>query len=125
MFLSALQPYVVFILIAAVLIQYGFAVFCLLKLAFMDITKNKYILWNLLILFAFYVGGAVFLVYYYKHPELRIKKTPEQVDGEQTEQTEQTEQAEPTKEQSAEQPNPESAESDDDNTDKSENADKE
>lgn len=78
MFLSALQPYVVFILIAAVLVQYAFAVFCLLKLAFMDITKNKYIIWNLIILFAVYIGGAVFLVYYYKHPELRIQKTSDQ-----------------------------------------------
>ena len=74
MFLSALQPYVVLIIIAAVLLQYAFAVFCLLKLAYMDFDKKKYILWNLLILIVFYIGGAVFLVYYNKHPELRIAK---------------------------------------------------
>lgn len=74
MFLSALQPYVVLIIIAGVLLQYAFAVFCLLKLAYIDVDKNQYILWNLLILIVFYIGGAVFLVYYYKHPELRIAK---------------------------------------------------
>lgn len=74
MFLCALQPYVVFIIIAAVLLQYAFAVFCLLKLAYMDFDKKKYILWNLLILIVFYIGGVVFLVYYNKHPELRIAK---------------------------------------------------
>ena len=74
MFLCALQPYVVLIIIAAVLLQYAFAVFCLLKLAYMDFDKKKYILWNLLILIVFYIGGAVFLVYHNKHPELRIAK---------------------------------------------------
>ena len=74
MFLSALQPYVVLIIIAAVLLQYAFAVFCLLKLAYMDFDKKKYILWNLFILIVFYIGGVVFLVYYNKHPELRIAK---------------------------------------------------
>lgn len=124
MFLSVLQPYVVFILIAAVLVQYAFAVFCLLKLAFMDITKNKYILWNLFILFVVYIGGAVFLVYYYKHPELRIQKTPDEPEKaqEQTEQ-EQAQTQEPA-EQPVSQPDSEKAEerveekTDGDNTDK-------
>lgn len=120
MFLSALQPYVVFILIAAVLVQYAFAVFCLLKLAFMDMTKDKYILWNLFILLAVYVGGAVFLVYYYKHPELHIQKTPEQPES--SAQTEQTEQLERSEQEGAEQPvtekAEESAENSDENTDK-------
>lgn len=74
MFLSALQPYAVIIIIAVVLLQYAFAVFCLLKLAYMDLTKDRYILWNLFILIVFFIGGAVFLVYYKKHPELRIPK---------------------------------------------------
>lgn len=80
MFLSALQGYVVFIIIAVVMLQYAFAVFCLLKLAYMDLTKNRYILWNLFILIAFFIGGIVFLVYYTKHPELCIPKDglPEQ-----------------------------------------------
>lgn len=76
MFLSALQPYVVFIIIAVVLVQYGFAIYCLLKLAYMNLSKNHYILWNLFILIVFFIGGAVFLVYYFKHPELRIKSVP-------------------------------------------------
>ncbi|MDE6201750.1 MAG: hypothetical protein K2M47_07770 [Clostridiales bacterium] len=74
MFLCTLQPYVVFIIIAAVLLQYAFAVFCLLKLAYTDLDKKRYILWNLFILIVFYIGGVVFLVYYSKHPELRISK---------------------------------------------------
>ena len=76
MFLSALQPYVVLIIIAVVMVQYAFAIYCLLKLAYMNLSKNYYILWNLFILIVFFIGGAVFLVYYYKHPELRIKSAP-------------------------------------------------
>lgn len=87
MFLSALQAYVVFIIIAVVLVQYAFAVFCLLKLAYMDISRNRYILWNVFILIVFFIGCAVFLVYYGRHPELRISK--EVVPPEQTENVEQ------------------------------------
>ena len=94
MFLSALQAYVVFIIIAVVLVQYAFAVFCLLKLAYMDISRNRYILWNVFILIVFFIGCAVFLVYYSKHPELRISK-----DAVPPAQTEQTENAEEEKEQ--------------------------
>ena len=74
MFLSALQTYVVAILISVIVLQYAFALFCLLKLAYFDVPKNHYILWNVCILVAFFIGGAVFLVYYYKHPEKRIQK---------------------------------------------------
>ena len=91
MFLSALQPYVVFIIIAVVLMQYAFAIFCLLKLAYMDLDKNRYILWNLFILIVLFIGGAVFLVYYSKHPELRIPKDAplsENIDGASAEQSE-------------------------------------
>ena len=86
--MSALQAYVVFIIIAVVMVQYGFAIFCLLKLAYMDLSRNYYILWNLFILIVFLIGGAVFLVYYYKHPELRIKPVPtaEIADAPETEQ---------------------------------------
>ena len=78
MFLSAIQTYVIAIIVAVVALQYAFALFCLLKLAYFDIPKNKYILWNLLILIVFFIGGAVFLVYYYKHPDKRISKQPAQ-----------------------------------------------
>lgn len=64
----------VFIIIAVILLQYIFAIFCLLKLAYMDVGKNRFIMWNMLILLLFFIGGAVFLVYYSKHPELRISK---------------------------------------------------
>ena len=78
MILSVLQPYVVVIIIAVVLLQYAFAIFCLLKLAYMSLSKERYILWNLFILIVFFIGGAVFLVYYSKHPELKIKDAPAQ-----------------------------------------------
>lgn len=74
MFLSALQTYVTIILIAVIILQYAFATFCLLKLAYLDIDKKQYILWNLFILIVFFIGGTVFLVYYFKHPEKRIAK---------------------------------------------------
>ncbi len=95
MFLSALQPYVVFIIIAAVLLQYAFAVFCLLKLAYMDFDKKKYILWNLFILIVFYIGCVVFLVYYNKHPELRIAKDAPVENKESADEQKQEDNAEP------------------------------
>ena len=76
MFLSALQGYIVAIIVCIVVLQYAFALFCLLKLAYLDLAKKNYILWNLFILLIFFIGGAVFLVYYYKHPELRIPTDP-------------------------------------------------
>ena len=101
MILSAMQPYVVFIVIAVVMVQYGFAIYCLLKLAYMNLSRNHYILWNLFILIVFFIGGAVFLVYYFKHPELRIKATPttesaqEQTQGDTAEQKDEGAEAPP------------------------------
>lgn len=107
MFLSALQAYVVFIIIAVVLVQYAFAVFCLLKLAYMDIDRTHYILWNVFILIVFFIGCGVFLVYYSRHPELRISKdapAPQAADSEAEQQP--TENAEEEKEQPTEIPEP-------------------
>lgn len=74
MFLSLKVPQIVLaIMIPIILLQYGFAIFCLLKLAYLDINKKEYALWNLLILTVFFIGGAVFLAYYGKHPEKRIQ----------------------------------------------------
>lgn len=75
MFLCAVQPYIVAVIIAVIVAQYAFALFCLLKLAYLDLGKKQYVLWNLFILLIFFIGGAAFLVYYYKHPDLRIQKT--------------------------------------------------
>lgn len=66
MFFGALQPFVAAIIIAVIAVQYAFALFCLLKLAYLDISKKEYVLWNLFILIVFFVGGIAFLVYYYK-----------------------------------------------------------
>ncbi len=61
--LSAIQPYVVGIIIGLTVVQYVFAIFCLLKLAYLDITKREYVLWNLFILLVIFIGGIVFLIY--------------------------------------------------------------
>ncbi len=66
MFLSAIEPYVVGIIIGIVAVQYGIALFCLLKLAYLDISKREYVLWNLFILLVFFIGDAVFLIYLHK-----------------------------------------------------------
>ena len=66
MFISALQTPVVVAIIIVIAVQYAFALFCLLKLAYLDITKREYVLWNLFILLVFFIGGIAFLVYYYK-----------------------------------------------------------
>ena len=108
MFLSAVQPYIVAIIIAVVVVQYAFALFCLLKLAYLDIDKKYYILWNVFILLVFFIGGAVFLVYYYKHPELRLSKAQTAEQTEQAQQPEQTEQTDTA--QTAEAPDSDKAE---------------
>ncbi len=54
------------IVIAIVAVQYGTALFCLMKLAYLDISKKEYVLWNLFILLVFFIGDIVFLVYYSK-----------------------------------------------------------
>lgn len=103
MFLSAIQPYVVAIIIVLIVLQYAFALFCLLKLAYFDVSRRDYILWNLFILIGIFVGGITFLVYYYKHPEKLIPKTPtEKIEDAPTEQTE-TEQSEAEEEPKNEQ----------------------
>ncbi len=79
MFISALQSYAVAIIITLIIAQYGLAVFCLLKLAYFDIDKKNYIIWNLIILLAVFVGGIVFLVYYNKHPEKRLRKNTDAI----------------------------------------------
>ncbi|MDE6401049.1 MAG: hypothetical protein K2L54_00375, partial [Clostridiales bacterium] len=75
-FVSAVQNYLIAIVVPIVVLQYAFALFCLLKLAYFDASRKQYILWNIFILIVFFIGGAVFLVYYFKHPEKRIAKEP-------------------------------------------------
>lgn len=76
MFLSGIQQNIIAIVVPIVVLQYAFALFCLLKLAYFDLSRKQYIIWNVIILFAFFIGGAVFLIYYYKHPDKRVPKTP-------------------------------------------------
>lgn len=67
-----LPTYAVITIIAVVLVQYAFALFCLLKLAFLDISKKEYVLWNLFILLVFFIGDIAFLIYWFK---VKDKKT--------------------------------------------------
>ena len=107
---SSLPLYAVTIIIVAVVVQYAYALFCLLKLAYLDIPKKHYVLWNLLILLGIFIGPTVFLVYYYKVG--KGKKIPPYVEeekpqeGQATEQTaeEATEQIEEPTEQAADEP---------------------
>ncbi len=75
---SSLPSYAVAIIIVVVAAQYALALFCLLKLAYLDIPKKQYVLWNLLILIVFFIGAAVFLVYYSKVKD--TKKIPPYVE---------------------------------------------
>ena len=65
MFLSLEQP-IVIALVTIIALQYTFATLCLMKLARLDLPRKKYVLWNLFILLVFFIGGIVFLVYYFK-----------------------------------------------------------
>lgn len=86
---ATLPTYAVVIIIAVIAVQYAFALFCLLKLAYLDISKKEYVLWNLFILLVFFIGGAVFLVYWFKvkdtkrippfTPEVKEETTSEDV----------------------------------------------
>lgn len=80
MFISAMQTYAVVIIIAAIAVQYAFALFCLLKLAYLDITKKEYVLWNLFILIVFFIGGIAFLVYYSKVKDTKSIKAADKVE---------------------------------------------
>ena len=53
------------ILIPAVLIEYGCAPFCLIKLVFLDLPKKRFWLWNFFILLVVGIGFITFLVCYY------------------------------------------------------------
>ncbi|MBD5132483.1 MAG: hypothetical protein HDT28_07865 [Clostridiales bacterium] len=79
MFLS-LQTYIVGIIIGVVVLQYAFALFCLMKLAYFDLERYQYILWNLLILIVFFIGGISFLIYCAKHPEKRLKRATDKLE---------------------------------------------
>ena len=53
MFLSGIQQNIIAIVVPIVVLQYAFALFCLLKLAYFDLSRRQYIIWNVIILFAF------------------------------------------------------------------------
>lgn len=65
------------ILIPVVLLQYGFALFCLVKLVFLDLPKKKFFLWNFFILLVVGVGIITFLVCYFGFRDKVFPKQPE------------------------------------------------
>ena len=73
---------IVGIIIAIVIVQYGLALFCLLKLAYLDLTKKEYVLWNVFILIVFFIGDIAFLIYYGKVKD--TKRIPPYVPEEKT-----------------------------------------
>ena len=73
---AAINPY--FILLPLVLGQYIYATFALVRLARAHLSTPKYVLWNLFILLAFYIGATVFLIY-----DAATKKRREEREAEQ------------------------------------------
>lgn len=65
------------ILIPLILLQYGFALFCLVKLVFLDLPKKIFFPWNFFILLAVGVGIITFLVCYYGFRDKVFPKRPE------------------------------------------------
>ena len=83
MFLSAVGTEFIVAFIVIIAVQYAVAVFCLLKLAYLDISKREYVLWNIFILIVFFIGDIAFLVYYYKvGKNKRIPEPTEDVEDE-------------------------------------------
>lgn len=103
MLISAISTKAVIgIIIAIVAVQYGIALFCLLKLAYLDLTKKEYVLWNLFILLVFFIGDIAFLIYYSKVKD--TKRIPPYVPSEDNPSDEATA-AEATEETPAEEDN--------------------
>ena len=62
-FLLSVRPLAV--LLPLVVAQYALAVFALTRLALCRLPAKKYIVWNIAVVLAFFVGPIVFLCYYY------------------------------------------------------------
>lgn len=62
-FLFSVRPLVV--LLPLVVAQYVLAIFALTRLAMCRLPAKKYVVWNIAIVLAFFVGSIVFLCYYY------------------------------------------------------------
>lgn len=74
MFISAVSLgwQVVIPIVVCVIVQMPIAMFCLYKLARVDQPLSHYILWNIFIIVVFFIGDAVFLIYYYKSKNIKI-----------------------------------------------------
>lgn len=74
MFISAVSLgwQVVIPIVVCVIVQMPIAMFCLYKLARVDQPLSRYILWNIFIIVVFFIGDAVFLIYYYKSKNVKL-----------------------------------------------------
>lgn len=67
--------------------QYGLALFCLTRLAYVQMSKKSYVIWNLFILLIFFIGDIVFLIYYYGYKKKQSNFVPSAVIDTKTEET--------------------------------------
>ena len=86
-FLFSVRPLVV--LLPLVVAQYVLAIFALTRLAMCRLPAKKYVVWNIAIVLAFFVGSIVFLCYYYG--KRRAQALAEEAAEEAAEQIEHTE----------------------------------
>ncbi|HEY8389877.1 MAG TPA: hypothetical protein VIL26_02835 [Clostridia bacterium] len=68
--LAAVSPQKLIIVALAVLVQYLLAMFAFIKISKVKISMQKFLFWNLLIVFIFYIGPTIAIIYAIK----KVKK---------------------------------------------------
>lgn len=61
--LAAVSPTKLIIVAVAVLVQYLLSMLAFIKISKAKITMKKFLLWNFLIIFVFYIGPIIALIY--------------------------------------------------------------
>lgn len=83
--LSAVSPQKIIIVALAVLVQYLLSMLAFIKLSKAKITMKKFLLWNFLIVFVFYIGPVIAVIYSVnkvkKEGSLLDEKTDDNKDG--------------------------------------------
>lgn len=82
-------------IVICVIVQVPLALFCLYRLARLNIPIWEYLLWNVLIIIVFFIGDAIFLVYYAK---VKDKKAVESETAPGVKESEEATETEETKE---------------------------
>ena len=68
--LAAINPQKLIIVAVAVLVQYLLSMLAFIKMSKAKITMKKFLLWNFLIVFVFYIGPIIALIY----STIKVKK---------------------------------------------------